>query len=122
MSKSPVILHLRAETKPLEARAALTPSTTKQLLDAGFEIYVEESSQSTFDIKEYEAVGAKIVPEGSWKTAPKERIIFGLKELPENETFPLIHEHIQFAHCYKDQAGWQDVLKDSHKVMVYYMI
>ena len=51
MSKSPVILHLRAETKPLEARAALTPSTTKQLLDAGFEIYVEESSQSTFDIK-----------------------------------------------------------------------
>lgn len=111
MSKSPVILHLRAETKPLEARAALTPSTTKQLLDAGFEIYVEESSQSTFDIKEYEAVGAKIVPEGSWKTAPKERIIFGLKELPENETFPLIHEHIQFAHCYKDQAGWQDVLK-----------
>jgi saccharopine dehydrogenase (NAD+, L-lysine-forming) len=56
-------------------------------------------------------VGATIVPEGSWKTAPKDRIIFGLKELPENETFPLVHEHIQFAHCYKDQGGWKDVLQ-----------
>ncbi|RCK56425.1 Saccharopine dehydrogenase [NAD(+), L-lysine-forming] [Candida viswanathii] len=111
MSTSPVILHLRAETKPLEHRAALTPTTTKQLLDAGFQVYVEESSQSIFDIKEYEAVSATIVPEGSWKTAPKERMIIGLKELPENETFPLVHEHIQFAHCYKDQAGWKDVLK-----------
>lgn len=108
---NPVILHLRAETKPLEARAALTPSTTKQLLDAGFQVYVEKSSQSAFDAEEYEKVGATIVPEGSWKQAPTERIIYGLKELPENETFPLVHEHIQFAHCYKDQEGWQDVLK-----------
>lgn len=106
----PVIIHLRAETKPLEARAALTPTTTKQLLDAGFQVYVEESSQSTFKSEEYAAVGATIVPEGSWKEAPKDRIILGLKELPENETFPLVHEHIQFAHCYKDQAGWKDVL------------
>ncbi|EDK47443.1 Saccharopine dehydrogenase [Lodderomyces elongisporus] len=110
MSSNPVILHLRAETKPLEARAALTPTTTKQLLDAGFKVYVEESSQSTFNAKEYEAVGAEIVPEGSWKDAPKDRIIFGLKELPENDTFPLVHTHIQFAHCYKNQAGWEKVL------------
>ena len=110
MSPQPVILHLRAETKPLEARAALTPTTTKQLIDAGFKVYVEKSSQSIFDIKEYEQAGAEIVPEGSWKQAPKDRLIIGLKELPENETFPLVHEHIQFAHCYKDQAGWETVL------------
>ncbi|ODV83409.1 hypothetical protein CANARDRAFT_203260 [[Candida] arabinofermentans NRRL YB-2248] len=110
MSSNKVILHLRAEKKPLEARAALTPATTKALLDTGdFEIYVEESSQSTFKTEEYEAVGAKIVEEGSWVNAPAERIILGLKELPE-ESFPLIHEHIQFAHCYKDQGGWKDVL------------
>lgn len=106
----PVIIHLRAETKPLEARAALTPTTTKELIDAGFKVYVEEAPQSTFKSEEYEAIGATIVPEGSWKQAPKDRIILGLKELPENETFPLVHEHIQFAHCYKDQAGWKDVL------------
>ncbi|CAK7901998.1 saccharopine dehydrogenase [NAD(+), L-lysine-forming] [[Candida] anglica] len=107
---NPVSLHLRAETRPYEKRAALTPTTTKILLDAGFKVYVEESSQSIFSTKEYRDVGATIVPEGSWKSAPRNRIIIGLKELPEDETFPLVHEHIQFAHCYKNQGGWQDVL------------
>lgn len=109
--KMAITVHLRAETKPLEARAALTPTTTKQLLDAGFNVFVEDSAQSIFDTKEYADVGATIVPAGSWKEAPKDRLILGLKELPENETFPLVHEHIQFAHCYKDQGGWKDVLK-----------
>lgn len=106
-----VTLHLRAETKPLEARTALTPSTTKKLLEKGFKIYVEDSAQSAFDIEEYRKVGATIVPAGSWKSAPRDRIIIGLKELPEDEDFPLVHEHIQFAHCYKNQAGWEDVLR-----------
>lgn len=45
----------------------------------------------------------------SWTDAPRDHIIVGLKEL-EPETFPLVHTHVQFAHCYKGQAGWQDVL------------
>lgn len=110
MASQPVTLHLRAESKPLEARAALTPTTTKQLIQAGFKIYVEDSPQSAFKASEYEKVGATIVPAGSWVRAPTNRIIIGLKELPEEDTFPLIHEHIQFAHCYKNQGGWQDVL------------
>jgi saccharopine dehydrogenase (NAD+, L-lysine-forming) len=36
-------------------------------------------------------------------------IIVGLKEL-DPDSFPLEHVHVQFAHCYKNQAGWQDVL------------
>lgn len=32
-----------------------------------------------------------------------------MKELPVS-TDPLPHTHIQFAHCYKNQAGWNDVL------------
>lgn len=107
--KMTVEIHVRAETKPLEHRAALTPESAKALIDAGFKIYVEKSEQSSFQISEYEAVGCEIVELGSWKSAPKSRIIFGLKEL-EEESFPLIHEHIQFAHCYKNQGGWQEVL------------
>jgi saccharopine dehydrogenase (NAD+, L-lysine-forming) len=41
--------------------------------------------------------------------APADHIILGLKELPE-DTFPLQHTHVQFAHCYKNQGGWADVL------------
>lgn len=105
------ILHLRAETKPREARAALSPSVVKELLETGdFEIFVEEAPQSTFSSSEYKLAGAKIVPFESWKTAPADRIIIGLKEMREEETFPLVHQHIQFAHCYKNQAGWEQVL------------
>ena len=35
--------------------------------------------------------------------------IIGLKELPASDT-PLPHTHVQFAHCYKQQAGWSSVL------------
>lgn len=103
------IIQLRAETKPLEHRSALTPTTAKKLVDAGFKVYVEKSKQRIFDDSEFEGTGVEMVPEESWKSAPNDRIILGLKELPE-ETFPLVHEHIQFAHCYKDQGGWKDVL------------
>jgi len=40
---------------------------------------------------------------------PKDTVVVGLKELPES-TDPLVHTHIFFAHCYKNQAGWQDIL------------
>lgn len=35
--------------------------------------------------------------------------IIGLKELPESDA-PIAHTQIQFAHCYKRQAGWSAVL------------
>jgi saccharopine dehydrogenase (NAD+, L-lysine-forming) len=37
-----------------------------------------------------------------------------LKELEES-TDPLPHTHIQFAHCYKNQAGWSDLLSRFHR-------
>lgn len=115
ITMAPTVLHLRAETKPLEHRSALTPSTTKALIDAGYVVHVEkgsgEKSGTTriFKDAEFEAVGAKIVEEESWVDAPKEHIIIGLKELRE-ESFPLKHVHVQFAHCYKGQESWDTVL------------
>lgn len=103
-------LHLRSETKPLEHRSALTPTTAKALIDAGYTVNVERSPVRIFEDSDFEKVGATLVPEGSWPEAPKEHIIIGLKELPENDTFPLKHTHVQFAHCYKNQGGWEQVL------------
>ena len=62
-----------------------------------------------FEDKEFEAAGATLVSEGSWVDVPKDHLIVGLKELEEEE-FPLHHTHIQFAHCYKQQTGWDKVL------------
>jgi hypothetical protein len=46
---------LRCEKKEFERRAALTPTTAKKLIDAGFEIFVECDEQRIFDDSEYEA-------------------------------------------------------------------
>ena len=47
-------LYLRCEMKKHEHRAALTPSTAKQLLDSGFDVIVERDPQRIFDDEEYE--------------------------------------------------------------------
>ncbi|KAF9270414.1 saccharopine dehydrogenase [Marasmius fiardii PR-910] len=107
-------LWLRCEKKEFEKRAALTPTTAKRLIDAGFDIFVERDEQRIFVDAEYEAVGCKLVEHNSWPTAPKDVPIIGLKELPVS-TDPLPHTHIQFAHCYKKQAGWSSVLARFHR-------
>ncbi|KAG8708976.1 Saccharopine dehydrogenase [Ceratobasidium sp. 394] len=109
MSTTRQPLWLRCEKKEFERRAALTPTTAKKLLDAGFDITVERDPQRIFDDEEYERVGCKLVENNSWPSAPSTTPIIGLKELPLS-TSPLPHTHIQFAHCYKRQAGWADVL------------
>ena len=105
---------LRAETKPQEQRTALTPTHAKALLDAGFTVTVERSAQSIFDDAQYQQAGCRLVEAGSWPDAPAEAFILGLKELPESQA-PLRHRHIYFAHAYKEQAGWQQLLSRFHQ-------
>lgn len=50
----------------------------------------------------------------SWPNTPIDIPIIGLKELPVSQD-PLPHTHIQFAHCYKRQAGWSSVLARFYK-------
>lgn len=113
MSSKHTILHLRSEQKPLEHRSALAPSTTKALICAGYEVHVERSPKDPsrkriYDDDEFERVGAKLVDDQSWSKTPRDHIIIGLKLEPES--FPLVHTHVHFAHCYKGQVGWEDVL------------
>ncbi|XP_015772087.1 PREDICTED: saccharopine dehydrogenase [NAD(+), L-lysine-forming]-like [Acropora digitifera] len=53
--------------------------------------------------------GVNMVPCGSWVSAPKDAYILGLKELPFCEE-PISQKHIFFAHAYKSQTGWEDLL------------
>lgn len=100
---------LRAELRPNEERVGLTPEGAAALIAKGFRVTVEESRQRVIPISEYTAVGCATAPEGSWPEAPADAIIFGLKELPE-EDFPLIHRHIMFGHAYKGQPAGQRLL------------
>ncbi len=95
---------LRAETKPQEQRTPLTPAGAGSLLDARFNVTIEDCTQRVFPIDNYRTLGCDSAESGTWTIAPREAFILGLKELPE-DTFPLVHRHSYFAHVYQDQAG-----------------
>ncbi|KAI5867039.1 alanine dehydrogenase [Durotheca rogersii] len=101
----PTVIHLRAETKPLERRSPLSPESAKALLQAGYVVRVERSSDRIYKDAEFEAVGAELVPGGSWLKAPQQDIILGLKELPDDD-IPFPHAYIHFQHVFKKQQGW----------------
>ena len=102
-------LWLRAESKAGEARTALVPADAAALVAAGFDISVERSKQRCFIDSEFIAAGCSLAEPGSWPEAPRKTFILGLKELPEDHS-PLPHQHIYFAHAYKGQQGWQQLL------------
>src|SRR3990167_4351103 len=94
---------LRAEIKANEQRTPLIPAHAKTLIDAGHLVTVEESIQRVFPIEQYKKIGCRIVPNHSWINAPVDAYILGLKNLAENSS-PLKHKHIYFAHAYKNQS------------------
>jgi len=101
---------LRDEVKPGEKRTPILPEHAKQLIDAGHTVTVEESVGRCVPNDEYRKVGCRLVPTGTWPEAPRDAIILGLKELADGTT-PLHHRHIYFAHAYKEQSGWKDLLR-----------
>ena len=104
-----VHLWVRAEERPNEERVGLTPEGAAALIAAGLRVTVEESRQRAIPIDGYRTAGCAIAPEGSWRSAPLEALIFGLKELPEDGT-PLTHRHILFGHAFKGQPAGQVLL------------
>jgi len=101
---------LRSESKTHEERTPLTPTAAKAMLDAGFRVTVEQDPDRIFPIDEYRAVGCEIAEADAWHDAPSDTVVLGLKELAD-DSFPLVHRHIHFAHVYKDQSGADATLK-----------
>lgn len=97
-------LWVRAEERANEARVGLMPEGARALLGAGFRITVERSEDRAIPLEGYIAAGCAIAEAGSWRDAPRDAIIFGLKELPADGT-PLHHRHLMFGHAFKGQGA-----------------
>jgi len=135
--RQPTTVWMRQETKKGEKRAPITPQAVQKLLEhrvpsnAGllfggdktksdsslmpaFRVFVERNPHRAIPDSAYVEAGATLVDGGSWqRDAPTEALILGLKELPDptSESDTLFNRHIYFAHAYKHQAGWSEVLK-----------
>lgn len=103
-------LWLRAETKAFEKRTPLVPEHAGALVRAGYQVTVERCPQRVCSDKAYEKQGATLVPKNSWPEAPLDAWILGIKELPEDTT-PIRHKHLYFAHVFKGQQGAKAVLQ-----------
>ncbi|KAF2716125.1 hypothetical protein K431DRAFT_342167 [Polychaeton citri CBS 116435] len=107
---SAIGFHLRAENYPVGLVTSITPETARSLLDEGFEVKVESSNVRIYKDQEYEAVGAQVVPAGSWTVAPPDHIIVGIKQI-DDDTFPVTQTHYFASHYYKEQKGWSKGLR-----------
>lgn len=96
-------LWVRGEQRPNEERVGLTPDGAAALIAEGFEVTVEASPHRAIPLQGYIDAGCGIAPFGTWKDAPEDAVIFGLKELPDDGS-PLRHRHILFGHAYKGQV------------------
>jgi saccharopine dehydrogenase (NAD+, L-lysine-forming) len=102
-------LWIRAEQRDNETRTGITPAGARQLIAAGMKVCVEESPTRVIADADYAAAGCRMVATHSWPDAPREAVIFGLKELPEDGT-PLPHRHIMFGHAFKGQPAGLELL------------
>jgi saccharopine dehydrogenase (NAD+, L-lysine-forming) len=102
-------LWVRAETKPNERRTPLAPADAGRLVAAGWKISVESFPSRVFPDQNYRNAGCAVVPSGSWREAPPGAFILGVKELPADDT-PIAHTHLYFAHAFKEQTGWRELL------------
>lgn len=106
---------LRQEIKENERRTPLTPEDAQALIQkTGSTVHVESSSDRIFKDEDYKNAGCKIVEANSWRKAPEQDFILGLKELPE-ENNPIVHNHIYFAHIFKGQEGSAEIFSRFQK-------
>ncbi|MYS94496.1 MULTISPECIES: saccharopine dehydrogenase [Streptomyces] len=103
-------LWLRHEARTTERRTPVVPDDARRLVENGVALTVEDSPQRVYPIEEYEAAGCRVAPAGSWVSAPRDAVVLGLKELPE-EPAELTHRHIFFGHAYKGQPGAAGLLR-----------
>ncbi|MGD9863829.1 MAG: saccharopine dehydrogenase, partial [Pseudodonghicola sp.] len=103
-------LWVRAEQRPNEERVGLTPEGAAALIAKGIAVTVEESSVRAIPIDGYRAAGCTIAAENSWPQAPRDAVIFGLKELPDDGS-ALPHRHIMFGHAFKGQHSGKELLR-----------
>ena len=101
---------LRSEFRPTERRTPLLAAGAKELLADGYHVVVERSDNRIIDDSEYEAAGCEMVDAGGWVNPPEGALILGLKELPD-EPVVISNPHVLFAHAYKEQTGWKEMLR-----------
>src|SRR5215218_2691842 len=89
------------ETKPDEYRVALTPAGTRELTEHGHEVLIESGAGlgSTISDGEYEAQGARILPDAA-SVFDEAELLLGVKEPQPGEVELLRPDHLLFTYLH----------------------
>lgn len=102
-------IFIRNEINPEEHRTPIVPRDISKLIRTGFEVFIESSRTRVFSDDEYILNGA-IITHKQWHDYTfNNALIIGLKEISELEKLDH-HKHVYFAHSYKKQTGFKNIL------------
>jgi saccharopine dehydrogenase (NAD+, L-lysine-forming) len=107
---NPLLIYIRSELNPDEHRCPIIPIHVKKLIDNGYTIYVESSTNRIYNDNEYKNTGAIITNKKWYDNDFAQALIVGLKELSNLELLDN-HIHIYFSHSYKNQKNAEKILR-----------
>ena len=106
-------LFLRNEIFNNEYRAPIIPSHVKILIDYGYIVYIQSSSNRCYDDFDYIKYGAVLVFD-DWYNYNNDCLIIGIKELNFLDKLNN-HNHLYFSHSFKNQFNSNYILQSFKK-------
>jgi saccharopine dehydrogenase (NAD+, L-lysine-forming) len=114
MDKSTLLIYIRSELNSNEYRCPIIPLHIPKLIEYGYIIYVESSTNRIYNDDEYKKMGAIITNKKWYSKEFNNGLIIGLKEL-DNLNMLDNHNHIYFSHSYKNQINSKEILTSFKK-------
>ena len=107
-------LFIRKEINSNEKRVPIVPNDVKKLVENGFTVYIESSSNRIFKDIDYVDSGAFITNFYWYDKKFNNFLIIGIKELDCIEKLDS-HTHLYFSHTYQNQLNSLEILKNFKK-------
>lgn len=106
-----MLLYIRQEHFKNEKRTPLVPNDIQTLIEAGYNIVIQESNYRIYTKKEFSDCSGLFFTEKEWYDSLfQNALILGLKELKDLH-YLNCHRHLYFSHSFKQQIGGKDILK-----------
>jgi len=105
-----MIIFIRKECEVHELRTPIVPNDVPTLIEHGYKVYVESSSERVYSDDDYKQKGAIITSEKWYHDSFKDSLILGLKKLDHLEMLNG-HRHVYFSHSYKNQKNSKEIIE-----------
>jgi alanine dehydrogenase len=108
------IIYIRSELNKNERRTPIVPNDIPILLEHGFIVYIESSTNRIYKDDEYLLKGGFVTNKKWYESKFQNAYIIGLKEIEHLDKL-INHKHVYFSHSFKKQFNSQYILSTFYK-------